>query len=296
VADIFLSYSREDAAIATAQLFSALSTRGFSVWWDGNIAAGSNYGYEIAGALQSARVVLSIWSNAAADPKGWVYSESIYARDNYKSILPLTVTGFIPNRILPPFNVLHALPIEDTGKICAWLAAEGIIAETLAEPVAEPNDRSDEIWEFIKEREERQLFLDFVSKYPESPRRQDAIARLTQLGNTARTWPGANAKEEVQPPRAEPPRDVRPLGPGRPQSPRPDSPDRPSLDQIERLIEVANTTPSQYLNARRPSLLLRLTVFTVIGAFLVNILTDFSQRFVLPTPLSTAMRRRPLPS
>jgi adenylate cyclase len=40
MADIFISYAREDVA-RVEKLNRALEAQGFSVWWDGNLATGA---------------------------------------------------------------------------------------------------------------------------------------------------------------------------------------------------------------------------------------------------------------
>jgi hypothetical protein len=52
MADIFLSYAREDAGRAKI-LATALESRGWSVWWDRHIPAGREFAVHIAQQLAS---------------------------------------------------------------------------------------------------------------------------------------------------------------------------------------------------------------------------------------------------
>jgi hypothetical protein len=64
MADIFLSYAREDAKRAEA-IARALEIRGWSVFWDRRIPHGSNFRAHLQKQLESARCILVLWSTAA---------------------------------------------------------------------------------------------------------------------------------------------------------------------------------------------------------------------------------------
>jgi len=74
VADIFLSYSREDRSAAEA-ISRSFEGRGWSVWWDRKIAAGSSFDKMIERELESARCVVVLWSGTSID-SDWVKNEA----------------------------------------------------------------------------------------------------------------------------------------------------------------------------------------------------------------------------
>ena len=74
MADIFISFSRKDLSRVRA-LADALSTRGWSVWWDRQIPAGRTFDQVIAEALASARCVVVVWSKESI-ASSWVREEA----------------------------------------------------------------------------------------------------------------------------------------------------------------------------------------------------------------------------
>jgi len=75
--DIFLSYSREDAA--RAKLFAdAFAAEGFEVWWDAHLRSGEEYDRATEAALRNARSVVVLWSKYSVD-SSWVRAEATQA-------------------------------------------------------------------------------------------------------------------------------------------------------------------------------------------------------------------------
>ncbi len=68
MADIFLSYAREDEPRAR-QLAAALELRGWSVWWDRRIPHGKDFNAYIAEQLDAARCIIVLWSAMALASK-----------------------------------------------------------------------------------------------------------------------------------------------------------------------------------------------------------------------------------
>jgi hypothetical protein len=61
MADVFISYSRADQD-RVRKLADAIEKSGLTVWWDKEISTGTEFRFEIARALESATVVVVIWS------------------------------------------------------------------------------------------------------------------------------------------------------------------------------------------------------------------------------------------
>ncbi len=86
--DIFLSYSREDAA--RAKLFAqALDAEGFEVWWDVHLRSGEAYDEVTEQALKSAKAVIVLWSPTSVASR-WVRAEATQA-DRRHTLLPATI-------------------------------------------------------------------------------------------------------------------------------------------------------------------------------------------------------------
>jgi hypothetical protein len=101
--DVFISYAREDAALAQA-LADELRQEGFQVWIDDRLRLGQNYPDVITKAVRGARRVIVLWSRHAA-ASSWVPAE---AHEGYKRQVLVPVQ--LDETELPlPFSVLHAV-------------------------------------------------------------------------------------------------------------------------------------------------------------------------------------------
>ncbi|MDO8772856.1 MAG: TIR domain-containing protein [Burkholderiaceae bacterium] len=105
--DVFVSYAREDRPLAE-QLAHALSASGLQVWWDRDLAAGSEFTAVIEAQLLGASVVVVLWS-ADSVHSSFVRDESSRALKQGK-LLPVRVE----NIELPlGFGQLHTLDLLD---------------------------------------------------------------------------------------------------------------------------------------------------------------------------------------
>ncbi len=90
---LFLSYSRADRAIAE-QLASRLERAGHIVWWDALIEGGAKFASSIRNALDSADVVIVLWSQSAVE-SDWVRDKAAQGRDR-RRLVPLSIDGSKP--------------------------------------------------------------------------------------------------------------------------------------------------------------------------------------------------------
>jgi adenylate cyclase len=74
MADVFISYARADKA-RVAPLVAAIEAKGWSVWWDPEIAPGRQFDDEIDVALQAAKAVLVVWTPTSVVSR-WVRGEA----------------------------------------------------------------------------------------------------------------------------------------------------------------------------------------------------------------------------
>ncbi|OYQ30772.1 hypothetical protein CHU93_06330 [Sandarakinorhabdus cyanobacteriorum] len=86
--DIFLSYSRQDVAVAGA-MAAVLSAAGHDVWWDREIRAGDVYDQVLENALRASRLVIVLWSKTAV-VSDWVRSEATVAMQS-GTLMPVMI-------------------------------------------------------------------------------------------------------------------------------------------------------------------------------------------------------------
>jgi tetratricopeptide (TPR) repeat protein len=90
LADVFLSYAREDRELA-GRLAEALVAEGFSVWWDALIESGSEFTRDTDAELKAARAVVVAWSQYSFGSV-WVRDEAAVGRDGGK-LFPVSLDG-----------------------------------------------------------------------------------------------------------------------------------------------------------------------------------------------------------
>ena len=88
MSDIFISYKREEQAIAR-KLADALEGEGWSVWWDPKLRAGERFNDVIEKALKESKCVVVMWSKRSV--------QSLYVRD--EATYAMTRQKLIPVRI-----------------------------------------------------------------------------------------------------------------------------------------------------------------------------------------------------
>jgi adenylate cyclase len=74
MADVFVSYARGDKA-RVAPLVAAIEARGWSVWWDPEIAPGQEFDRQITKELEMAAAVLVVWTPKSVESR-WVRGEA----------------------------------------------------------------------------------------------------------------------------------------------------------------------------------------------------------------------------
>lgn len=106
MARVFLSYSRQDLAIAS-RLAAELERLGHELWWDRQLQGGARFASEIEAALDRADAVVVLWSRHSLK-SAWVQDEASEGRDSGR-LVPVTLDG-----CKPPlgFRQFHALDYD----------------------------------------------------------------------------------------------------------------------------------------------------------------------------------------
>jgi formylglycine-generating enzyme required for sulfatase activity len=106
MADIFISYAREDRAVAV-RLADALAGQGWSVFWDRTIPPGKSWRQVVGAALTEARCVVVMWSEASIHST-WVQEEADDGRER-GVLIPILI-----ERVRPPigFRSLQAADLS----------------------------------------------------------------------------------------------------------------------------------------------------------------------------------------
>lgn len=128
MASVFLSYSREDRAIAQ-RVVSALEADGCSVWWDGLLEGGERFSEATETALNGAEVVVVLWSKSSAKSH-WVHDEATRGRDRGR-LVPASIDGTSPPLGFGQFQALDLAKWKGKAgapEIAALVRAIGIAA------------------------------------------------------------------------------------------------------------------------------------------------------------------------
>ncbi len=86
--DIFLSYNREDATVAS-RFADAFAAEGLNVWWDTALRSGEAYDEVTEAALRGAKAVVVLWSPRSVVSR-WVRAEATIA-DRCKTLVPVMI-------------------------------------------------------------------------------------------------------------------------------------------------------------------------------------------------------------
>ncbi|GEO09083.1 toll/interleukin-1 receptor domain-containing protein [Segetibacter aerophilus] len=109
--DIFISYAREDFALAKV-LADSFTSNGWSVWWDRQIKAGSNYRKVISQNLDAAKHVIVLWTKNSIT-SDFVIDEASAAMETGK-LVPILIGS-----IRPPygFRGCHCITWDERNEV-----------------------------------------------------------------------------------------------------------------------------------------------------------------------------------
>jgi formylglycine-generating enzyme required for sulfatase activity len=108
VANVFLSYKREDAKFAE-KFASRLKAEGLSLWWDDRLTPTESWDDEIEENLSAASAVVVLWSPRSVKSE-WVRREAHYAQERGK-LVPV---------IVEPCTIPIAFTLNQTVNLAGW--------------------------------------------------------------------------------------------------------------------------------------------------------------------------------
>ncbi len=85
MADVFVSYKKEDRALAEA-VVAAVEAAGYGAWWDNDLTPRTTWDAEIEREIEAARAVLVLWTPRSVSEKSFVRNEADYAMQNGKLV------------------------------------------------------------------------------------------------------------------------------------------------------------------------------------------------------------------
>jgi len=108
MSDVFVSYKAEDRP-RVAPLVQALESNGLSVWWDTQIAPGSEWRSDIQDQLDRARCVIVVWSRRSVGAEGRFVRDEANRAQRRGTYLPVLIDD-----VDPPlgFGELHAISLD----------------------------------------------------------------------------------------------------------------------------------------------------------------------------------------
>lgn len=123
MADIFISYSKQEPELTTA-LAKDLEACGYTTWWDTRILSGDEFPDIIHQELNQAKAVIVIWTPISVQSR-WVRAEAHIGFE--KGILiPLRSTDLNPMQLPFPHNTIHADQVDDRRKLFQALRRLGV--------------------------------------------------------------------------------------------------------------------------------------------------------------------------
>jgi hypothetical protein len=211
MADIFISYSSKDRALAEA-LAGSLTKRGLSVFWDFNLIGGRRFRAQIQREIEDARAVAVIWTERSV-ASGFVLVEAQQAAAS-KKLVAVCEDGLDIEAIPPALRGGQVFPLSDTGQIAGAVKALCAPPVPQAEPAAKPakgkfgdisiedciyylrqfhsniyvDNIDDEMWREVAKGGDIERYKEYLSMFPDgrhSKAARRAMWSRQHLGNAA---------------------------------------------------------------------------------------------------------------
>ncbi|MEO0466277.1 MAG: toll/interleukin-1 receptor domain-containing protein [Pseudomonadota bacterium] len=108
MADVFVSYKKEDRALAE-RLIEWLRTEGFSVWWDDNLTPRTSWDSEIEREASGAKAIVVLWTPRSVQ-SDWVRAEADFGKEAGK-LVPV---------LLEPTNIPLSFRLIQAADLTQW--------------------------------------------------------------------------------------------------------------------------------------------------------------------------------
>jgi len=121
MADVFVSYARADKA-RVAPLVAAIEAKGWSVWWDPEIAPGQEFDDQIEAEIDAAKAVLVVWTPTSVASR-WVRGEAREAAER-NILVPVR---FGQARLPMDVRAIHTTDLDDWNENAASAPAQSCL-------------------------------------------------------------------------------------------------------------------------------------------------------------------------
>jgi hypothetical protein len=171
MSDLFISYAREDRALAQS-LAQDFESRGYSVWWDAELVGSDDFQDVILAALARARAAVVIWSKSSVK-SAFVRDEARYAL-HYKKLVAVKSSDLDILDLPFGFQGQHTGDLHDREQIVRAVTKLGVA------PVANSAAAADS-WGSVKGTRNVDTLLSWLERNPTHNQRQAAVQRLRFL-------------------------------------------------------------------------------------------------------------------
>jgi adenylate cyclase len=127
--DIFLSYSREDQAVAR-RYAEGFEREGIGVWWDETLRSGEAYDEVTEKALREAKAVVVLWSKTSVTSR-WVRAEATLA-DRNKTLVPVMIENCDRPIMFELTQSAELMHWDGSHKDRAWMALVADVKRRIA--------------------------------------------------------------------------------------------------------------------------------------------------------------------
>lgn len=187
MADIFISYKREDRA-RIAPLARALEARGYTVWWDLELVPGQKWAKKIKAELDAAKCVIVVWTSRSVEPDGTYASEWVENEANTGKNRGILVPALLDEgRVAWSHQQVQFATLIGWGGDGAAAGFSDLImgVTQFAGARARPEEVELAAWSTAERGETAQAFRDFLQAHPRSRFAEIARNRADELDEAA---------------------------------------------------------------------------------------------------------------
>lgn len=177
MADVFISYAREDRGQAEA-LANYLRSQGIEVWWDEQILSSDDFYDVILAALSRAKAAVVIWTKHSVKSR-FVRDEARFALHHDK-LVATKETGLDVIEIPFGFQSQHTDDIADRDRLLKAVQKLGV-KQAKIKPAGQSGSAAQADWEAVRQSTDPEALLDYLAKHPASPFRAACLERLREL-------------------------------------------------------------------------------------------------------------------